>query len=264
MSHTTTIGNFSVQSVNFDVPEGDTITSVNPTATLTLVPDPGYQIDASDFSYTSGPSQITSVVFSQSGDNVLCVVTFDTTYVMPGNNIDLPICIEGSATTIDYTLSGVVRLRTGGNTTPLSGDTAYSASGSEGDVVQAFSYTIAAASGYYFPVAPSGSITAGDPGNYSVTESNTYDAEGNLTAVTFTANYTFPGADVSGNVFSINANAAQIPVTVYEITSYTISTSDLPGETNTVRNMKIFGTPGAQFSLTVVNEDGTSILNSTF
>lgn len=134
MSHTTIIGNFSVQSVNFDVPEGDTITSVNPTATLTLVPDPGYQIDASDFSYTSGPSQITSVVFSQSGDNVLCVVTFDTTYVMPGNNIDLPICIEGSATTIDYTLSGVVRLRTGGNTTPLSGDTAYSASGSEGDL----------------------------------------------------------------------------------------------------------------------------------
>jgi hypothetical protein len=262
MSHTTTIGNFSVQSVNFDVPQGDTITSVNPTATLTLVPDPGYQIDASDFSYTSGPSQIISVVFSQSGDNVLCVVTFDTTYVMPGNNINLPICIEGSATTIDYTLSGVVRLKTGGNTTPSSGDTAYSASGSEGDVVQVFSYTLTAASGYYFPLAPTGSIITGDPGNYSVTTSNTYDAEGNLTAVTFTANYTFPGADVSGNVFSIKANAAQIPVTVYEITSYTISKTDLPGESATTRNMKIFGTPGAQFSLTVVNEDGTSVLSS--
>jgi hypothetical protein len=149
-----------------------------------------------------------------------------------------------------------------GDTTPLSGDTAYSASGSEGDVVQAFSYTLTAASGHYFPVAPSGSITTGDPGNYSVTTSNTYDAEGNLTAVTFTADYTFPLADVSGNVFSINANAAQIPVPVYEITSYTISTADLPGESATTRNMKIFGTPGAQFSLTVVNEDGTSVLSN--
>ena len=129
MSHTTTIGNFSVQSVEFSVPEGDTITSINPTATLTLVPDTGYQIDANDFSYTSGPSQITNVVFTQSGNNVLCVVTFDVSYVMPGNDIDLPICIEGSATLLDYTLDGVVKLKSSGNTTPTSGDTSFSSSG---------------------------------------------------------------------------------------------------------------------------------------
>lgn len=262
MSHTTTIGNFSVQSVEFSVPEGDTITSVNPTATLTLVPDTGYQIDANDFSYTSGPSQITNVVFTQSGDNVLCVVTFDTSYVMPGNDIDLPICIEGSATLLDYTLNGIIELRSSGNTTPTSGDTAFSSSGYDGEVVQAFSYTLSADAGYYFDAAPAGSITAGDPGNYSIRTSNTYDAEGNLTAVTFTADYTFPPANISGNVFSIVANAKQIPVPVYEITSYTINTSDLPGESATTRNMKIFGTVGAQFSLTVVNEDGTSILSS--
>ena len=262
MSHTTTIGNFSVQSVEFSVPEGDTITSVNPTATLTLVPNLGYQIDANDFSYTSGPSQITNVVFTQSGDNVLCVVTFDASYVMPGNDIELPICIEGNATLLDYTLDGIINLRSSGNTTPVSGDTPFSSSGYDGQVVQAFSYTLSADDGYYFAVAPSGSITTGDPGNYSITTSNTYDAEGNLTAVTFTANYTFPPANVSGNVFSIVANAKQIPVPVYEITSYTISKNDLPGESATTRNMKIFGTVGAQFSLTVVNEDGTSVLSS--
>lgn len=262
MSHTTTIGNFSVQSVEFSVPEGDTITSVNPTATLTLVPNPGYQIDANDFSYTSGPSQITNVVFTQSGDNVLCVVTFDASYVMPGNDIELPICIEGNATLLDYTLDGIINLRSSGNTTPVSGDTPFSSSGYDGEVVQAFSYTLSADAGYYFDVAPTGSITTGDPGNYSVITSNTYDAEGNLTAVTFTANYTFPPANVSGNVFSIVANAKQIPVPVYEITSYTISKNDLPGESATTRNMKIFGTVGAQFSLTVVNEDGTSVLSS--
>lgn len=262
MSHTTTIGNFSVQSVEFSVPEGDTITSVNPTATLTLVPDTGYQIDANDFSYTSGPPQITNVVFTQSGDNVLCVVTFDASYVMPGNDIDLPICIEGSATLLDYTLDGIIKLTTSGNTTPSSGNTNFSASGYDGEVAQAFSYTLSADSGYYFDVAPTGSITAGDPGNYSIRTSNTYDAEGNLTAVTFTADYTFPPANISGNIFSIVANAKQIPVPVYEITSYTISTNDLPGESATTRNMKIFGTAGAQFSLTVVNEDGVSVLSS--
>jgi len=261
MSHTTTIGNFTVQSVDFDVPQGDTISSVQTTATLTLVPDTGYQINASDFSYVSGPSQITGATFSQSGANVLCVVTFDSSYVMPGSDLDLPICISGNATLVSYSLAGVVTLIANANTTPSSGDTAYSATGQNGQTVQAFSYTVTADPGYYFTNAPTGSITTGVAADYTITSSNTTDVDGNITATTFTANYTFGAQNVTGNVFTVIANTKAIPVVVREITSYTINTSNLPGGGET-RTMRILGNPGAQFSLTVVNEDGTSVLTN--
>ena len=263
MSHTTTIGNFSVQSVDFEVPQGDTISSVQPTAVLTLVPDNGYQINANDFSYVSGPSQVSSAIFTQSGDNVICTVTFDTNYVMPGENVEIPICISGNATLLQYNLSGVVELIAGSYITPVSGNTAYSASGENGETVQAFTFTVSADSGYFFPSPPQGAITTGVAADYSVTSANTYDSDGNLISVTFTGNYTFNANDVTGDVFTIIANVKEIPVLVREITSYTINTSNLPGNYSTTRNMKIFGNPGALFSLTVVNEDGTSVLGST-
>ena len=262
MSHTTTIGNFSVQSVNFEVPQGDTISSVQPTAVLTLVPDAGYQINANDFSYVSGPSQVTGAVFTQSGNNVICTVTFDTNYVMPGNDVEIPICIAGNATLLQYSLSGVVELIAGSNITPSSGNTAYSATGENGETVQAFTFTVSANNGYFFPSAPQGAITTGVVADYSITSSNVYDSNGNLTSVTFTGNYTFGSNNVTGDVFTIIANVKEIPVLVREITSYTIDTSNLPGNFSTTRNMKIYGNPGALFSLTVVNEDGTSILGS--
>ena len=262
MSNTTTIGNFSVSSVNFSVPQGDTISSVQNTATLTLVPDSGYQIAASDFSYVSGPSQITGATFTQSGANVLCVVTFDTSYVMPSEDVDLPICIQGSATLINYNLSGIIELIAGTNITPSTGNTAYSATGENGETVQAFTFTVSADSGYYFPTTPQGSITAGIASDYTITSSNTTDVDGKITATTFTANYTFGAQNATNNVFTIVANTKAIPVVVREITSYAIDTSNLPFDSDTTRNMKIYGSAGATFSLTAVNEDGTSILNS--
>jgi hypothetical protein len=263
MSHTTTIGNFSVQSIDFEVPQGDTISSVQPIATLILVPDSGYQIDANDFFYISGPSQVASAVFTQSGNNVICIVTFDTNYVMPGNDVDIPICISGNATPLQYSLSGVVELIADSHVTPLSGNTAYSAAGGNGEIVQAFTFTVSADSGYFFSSAPQGAITTGVVADYSITSSNVYDSNGNLTSVTFTGNYTFGSNNVTGNVFTVIANVKEIPVLVREITSYSINTSNLSGNFNTTRNMKIYGSPGALFSLTVVNEDGTSILGST-
>ena len=192
---------------------------------------------------------------------MLCVVTFDSSYVMPGSDLDLPICISGNATLVSYSLAGVVTLIANANTTPSSGDTAYSATGQNGQTVQAFSYTVTADPGYYFTNAPTGSITTGVAADYTITSSNTTDVDGNITATTFTANYTFGAQNVTGNVFTVIANTKAIPVVVREITSYTINTSNLPGGGET-RTMRILGNPGAQFSLTVVNEDGTSVLTN--
>lgn len=261
MSHTTRIGNFSVASVEFGVAQGTNIVDTQSTAVLTLVPDPGFTLTAADFSYTSGPAQVEDVAFTQSGDNVLATVTFAAGATMPASNLDIPICIAGESGLVQYTLSGVVETIASSNVTPASGNTSFSISGNEGDDTQAFSHTVTAGSGYYFPTSPSGSLTTGDANNYSFTTSETTNDDSQITAKTFTGVYTFPAANVANNVFTVVAEAVEIPVIVREITSYSIITSNInpAGET---RAMTIFGTEGAQFSLTAVNEDGTSVLSN--
>lgn len=261
MAHITRTGNFSVSSVEFGVNSGTNIADTQSTAVLTLIPDPGFTLTAADFSYTSGPSQIQSVAFSQSGANVIATVTFVADAVMPSNDLDIPICISGNSGLVQYSLSGKLEVIASANVTPSTSDIAYTANGSAEDEVQVFNQTITADSGYYFPTAPTGHLSSGNSNSYLFSTSLTTDNEGNITAKTFTGNYTFGDSSVSGDIFTIVAEAELIPVIVREITSYTISSNNIrpAGET---RNMTIYGTEGAQFSLTVVNEDGTSVLTN--
>lgn len=261
MAHTTRTGNFSVSSVEFGVNSGTNIADAQSTALLTLIPDPGFTLDAADFSYTSGPSQVASVTFAQSGVNVIATVTFATGAVMPSNDLDIPICISGDSGLVEYTLSGIIEVISSANVAPATSNIPYTASGNEGDDSQVFSQTITAAEGYYFPTAPTGHLASGNPNSYLFGSSIVTNNDGEITAKTFTGDYTFGSSSVSGDVFTIVAEAALIPVVVREITSYSISTSNIRGAGET-RAMTIFGAEGAQFSLTVVNEDETSILTS--
>jgi hypothetical protein len=261
MAHTTKIGNFSVASVEFGVTQGTNIADTQSTAVLTLIPDEGFTLTAADFSYTSGPAEVQSVSFSQSGNNVLATVTFAAGASMPASDLDIPICIAGESGLVQYTLSGVVETIASSNVTPASGNTSFSISGNVGDDAQAFSHTVTAGSGYYFPVSPSGNLTVGDANNYSFTTSEATNDELQITGKTFTGVYTFPAANVANNVFTVVAEAVEIPVIIREITSYTINKANIDDSGET-RQMVIFGNEGAQFSLTVVNEDGTSILTS--
>lgn len=257
MAHTTKIGNFSVASVEFGVTQGTNIADTQSTAVLTLIPDEGFTLTAADFSYTSGPSEVQSVSFSQSGNNVLATVTFAAGASMPASDLDIPICIAGESGLVQYTLSGIVETIASSNVTPASGNTSFSISGNVGDDVQAFSHTVTAGSGYYFPVSPSGNLTTGNADNYSFTTSEATNDELQITGKTFTGVYTFPAANIANNVFTVVADAVEIPIIIREITSYTINTSNInpAGET---RAMTVFGVEGAQFSLTVFNEDPTS------
>ena len=258
MGHTTNIGNFSVASVEFGVDSGTNISATQSTAVLTLIPDAGYTITASDFSYTSGPSQVSGVTFAQSGQNVIATVTFDTSAVMPSSDLDIPICISGESGEVSYTLSGNINVIASSNVTPSSGNIAYTASGNTGDTVQVFSQTISADTGYFFPDPPTGSLTSGNTSSYTFTTTEGLNNDGEVISKTFIANYTFGSQSVSGDVFTIVADADLIPVIVSEITSYTFSTVNIDGDGET-RSMVVFGTPGAEFSLNVVNEDGTPV-----
>ena len=262
MAHITRTGNFSVSSVEFGVNSGTNIADTQSTALLTLIPDAGFTLTAADFSYTSGPSQVQSVTFAQSGVNVIATVTFVQTATMPSGDLDIPICISGDSGFVEYTLAGEIEVIASANVTPATSDIAYTATGSEGDEVQAFSQTITAGSGYYFPSEPTGSLNTGNSSSYLFNTSLVTDNEGNITAKTFTGNYTFGSSSVAGDIFTIVADAELIPVIVREITSYTISTANIRGAGET-RPMTVFGAEGAQFSLTVVNEDGTSVHSIT-
>jgi hypothetical protein len=258
MGHTTNIGNFSVASVEFGVDSGTNISATQSTAVLTLIPDAGYTITAGDFSYTSGPSQVSGVTFAQSGQNVIATVTFNTNAVMPSSDLDIPICISGESGEVSYTLSGNINVIASSNVTPSSGNIAYTASGNTGDTVQVFSQTISADTGYFFPDPPTGSLTSGNSSSYTFTTTEGLNNDGEVISKTFIANYTFGSQSVSGDVFTIVADADLIPVIVSEITSYTFSTVNIDGDGET-RSMVVFGTPGAEFSLNVVNEDGTPV-----
>ena len=229
MSHTTRIGNFSVASVEFGVAQGTNIADTQSTAVLTLVPDPGFTLTAADFSYTSGPSQVQGVAFTQSGDNVLATVTFAAGATMPASDLDIPICIAGESGLLQYTLSGIVEVIASDDVTPATSNISFSISGNEGDEVQAFSQTITADTGYYFPTAPTGNLTTGNVNNYLFTQSQTVNDDSQITSKTFTGTYTFPAANIANNVFTIVANAEAIPVIVREITSYSILQSNIRG-----------------------------------
>lgn len=53
MSNIVAIDNFTVTSQEFIVPGGALISSVTPSAVLTITPNQGYEIDASNFSVLS-------------------------------------------------------------------------------------------------------------------------------------------------------------------------------------------------------------------
>jgi len=261
MSHTTRIGNFSVASVEFGVAQGTNIVDTQSTAVLTLVPDSGFTLTAADFSYISGPSQVQGVAFTQSGANVLATVTFAAGATMPASDLNIPICISGESGLLQYTLSGIVEVIASNNVTPATSDIAFSISGNENDEVQAFSQTITANAGYYFPTSPTGNITAGNANNYLFATSETVNDELQITSKTFTGTYTFPAANVTNNVFTIVANAEAIPTVTREITNYSIIKTNISASGET-RAMVIYGSVGAEFSLTVVNEDNTSVLTN--
>lgn len=77
------------------------------TGTLNITPEPGYSVVANDFSITKIPSQIESVVFTNTstvvtshgdaGNNVVATFTFKKDFIVPEGNIKIVLPIKGQA-----------------------------------------------------------------------------------------------------------------------------------------------------------------------
>lgn len=254
------INNYSVSVVKFNVPEATTVSGTQASALLTIIPNSGYTATASDFSLSGGYSDaaVDTVVFSQAGLNVSCLVTFAVGFVMPSDNYEIGLCVTGDAAVLSIALSVIVNASVAGNITGDGSEvnTIYGVTGSLGDTTTVFARTYTADSG--FQLNPSASLVIGNQSNYNLIQTPTYNVNNNLTSITYTVNYTFPNFNASGDSwnFTINSVAERLPEPV-EVTSYSLLPEIVSGEGVNI-NWDVFGEPGATYSASMT--DGVTVV----
>jgi hypothetical protein len=275
--------NCSINSASLTKTGGQAIGSDN--ATLTITPATGYVVNAADFtvsnvSFSSNgnsltfqhgqngvvlPTGVTSVTLINTGtgggvgNTIAVAVDLTNSFVMPSSDTTLIVDIDGSATLQGFTVQGTfeqigsglsVANTTTGNWGPVSGQFNSSST--------VFTRTISAASGKYFPTAPTCEIAIGDSSRYTISSSDATDSDNNITGRAFTVSYNFPNQNVTGDKIKITGTAIDIPSTTTEITAYSISTNKIPNSGET-RLYRVYGTPGATFSVAVVDSNNSSV-----
>ena len=168
----TQIDNFTVTEVNSTVALGGVI----PSAVLTLSPNSGYVITASDFSATI-TSPVNSIVFSQDGNNVLMSIGFNSTTV--SSDLSIPICMAGESTIVQVNLEVSFGFNVSNATSSLAQST-INISGPYNSTSNVFTSTFTADTDFYFSNVPTCTITTGDTNSYALTESKTFDGNSNL------------------------------------------------------------------------------------
>lgn len=255
-----TINNYNFSNAVYQVVESGNIAGEVGVATITISPNAGHTVTASDFSLDSSFSNqyVSSVAFTQSGTDVICSITFNSTSIMPAQNVTIPLCVVGEGVIARITIAGTVSAVVGSNVTGNSSETntAYSNDGAEGENELMFSRTYNAASGYYWSSLPSINVTTGNQSNYNIVQTPTFDSSDRLTNITYAVNYIYPSANISGDHIDIRVpNTHQIYAPTPKITGYTFNTSPL-GNDAEVRPLVVLGTPSTTFSATL--NDGTT------
>ena len=267
MSHiTSTMDNFTVQSVEYIVEGGDPIDSeTGSQIVMTLVPNVGFAIEAPNFTPQSPlPQGITQITFAQDGINVIMTMDVDANFDMPNNDLTIPICINGSSRQIGVIIKGNVDINTnpaGGPITPTNQFKAFQAEGPINTTEEVITETLQAAAGYYFANQPTISLVEGDPDSYSfsVVPSYTTDNDGiqRLTSAVCKAFYTYPDTSIEGDEILVFGRAVEIPVLDRKITAYSMTQGiiSVNGET---RPISLVGVVGAQFTVTVTGDAGSN------
>tara|TARA_B100000768_G_scaffold62351_1_gene60385 strand:+ start:6218 stop:7828 length:1611 start_codon:yes stop_codon:yes gene_type:complete len=260
--------NFTVSVVSFNETAGVDWTIAKPSVSLIITPNTGYTVTAADFSPIAPlPTYVNSVVFTQNGAFVNCVITYIAPNIMPSADVLISLCIKGSAVERQICVAGVVSQCDVSNTKlPLAGgpDVPYVACGSIGSTSTVVaSYQVTAESTYYYPTAPTLAVVIGDPNNYTITDVKSYDAAGNIIAVVFTVTYTFPLNDVIGDKICLTANAVVIYNPPVKITSYSFPTGESIQYNGQTTNFTINGVQGANWALNIVSNALATIINTS-
>jgi len=265
--------NFTVSVVSFNETAGVDWTIAQPSVSLIITPNTGYTVTAADFSVTNTlPTYVANVTFTQNGNNIDCIIVYNSPMIMPPINVLISLCIKGSAVERQICVAGVVSQCDVSNTKfPLAGgpDVPYVACGLIGSTSTVVaSYTVTAETTYYYPTAPTLAVVIGDPNNYTITDVKSYDAAGNIIAVVFTVTYTFPLNDVIGDKICLTANAIVIYNPPAKITSYSFPIANGTGGNNIsfsgqTDNFTVNGVEGANWALNVVSNSLATIINTS-
>ena len=252
-----TINNYTFSSVSFEVQEQTFISDTQATAVLTISPAPGYSITASDFSIDPSffNQYVSGYVFVQDGNNVICTVTFLSDVQMPSSNVTIPLCIVGegniNALPISGTFSANVTAGVIGNGTET--DTPYSALGLEGTQVSLFTRSYSAPAGMFIS-DQTVQILVGNQSNYPSPATRTFDALGNITAISYDIKYLFPGVGVSGDklfIKGVNTYALRLPQPS-EVTGYSTLPVFMQFSGGNF-SWNVFGVDGASFSASMTD-----------
>ena len=260
--------NFTVNVVSFTETAGTDWTIANPSVLLTITPDAGYTIIAANFSpITPLPTYVSSVVFTQNGLNVDCVITYDSPSVMPSINVLISLCIQGYASETPIIIAGTAE--SGGITNvsmPAAGDLPlnFSSSGTWDTTTTVFTQAVVALAGYYFATTPNLSISQGSRKDYTVTSTESFDSENRLVQVTFSVSYKFPADNVSGDTLTLTANAVQYYNPPVKIVSYRFNSQNVIQQAGETRTFTIYGIAGANWNLQCVYTPGNiNIVNTS-
>lgn len=256
--------NYTITTAQYIVQEATSITT-GPDSNfieLTITPDIGYSVSAGDFSLinTPDPTYVSSVSFSQSGGLVIVTVNLVAGAVMPSNNLDLGLCIQGRAILNSLTIDGTYDTFTDSNIVPSSEtDVAYSGSGTQGDLQTLFTKTFTANTDYEI-LGQSVDIVQGNAANYSIITTPTYDAAGYMTSIQYEVKYLYPSESVSGDKIIFRLVSKEIPkVQPRLVTSY----SQLPHSVDVqgaIIGWNVFGEPGAVFSASMTDGSSTVVI----
>lgn len=241
--------NYTVTDVTINnLNEGDNVSSLYPSASITLSPNMGYYLDASWFSLASTADHIDYATFTQDGENVICTLYFQTEFIMPAFNVDIPLCLGGAAELKNFVVNADVY------STPITNCSYdytfnyFPLSANYNAYNQCWTASITANAGYYFETLPVVVQSLGDSELFTIEYSNVTDSEGRVITRYISIYYTTPNYDSLSNTFSISSVASEIFVPVEEITGYSIDSSAVP-DFGALRTLTIFGSVGTPWWL---------------
>ena len=246
--------NFTVNVVSFPATVGLDWTNSYSQIVLTITPDAGYSVDASNFSpITPLPAYVSSVTFTQNGANIDCIIAYTSPSIMPAADVLIALCIQGYASETPVVIVGT--LKSGGITNvsiPAAVDLPnnFSGSGEWDSSLTVFTQAVVASTGHYFKNRPVLSISKGNRLDYKVTSVDTLDSRKRLTQVVFSVSYKFPVDDISGDEFVLTANAIEYYDPDVEITGYQFNTGTVINAGGDTRTFTIYGVAGANWTLT--------------
>ena len=275
--------NCTINSTSVEVTPSTNLTASVPSQVLTITPNTGYRVSASDFlnntgaltgiknftgnegglSYVNGIALSNSSAAYASNNNVTVTVDLENSFNPGTNNHTFTIDIDGAAVlekNIPKTLSGVFNVSVTDATTAATNQ-AYSATDTSGTTKDLFTRTVTATSGHYFETAPTCVVATGDVNNYVITA--TPNGTGtNHTSTAFDVNGIIPLITDTADVINITANAVDLPVVLNRINSYSMDVSDAPYKL-TKRSLTVYGDVNATFEVTIARSGDSHTYNFT-